>query len=84
MTTAPPLPPLTIDDLKTMGVEGVNVSCTGCGQRNIVAWDGLRLGDETPFPDIARLKRFTCSSCGSKSVGVTPDWRGYKPQDGGR
>lgn len=84
MTRATPLPPPTILDLKTMGVTGAVVSCTGCGRMNVIAWDGLRLADDTPFPDVSRLKRFACAGCGSKSVGVMPDWAGYRPQGGGR
>jgi hypothetical protein len=73
MTTASSHPSPSIFDLKTMGVTGAVVSCSGCGWINIVAWDGLRLANKTPFPDVARLKRFACSACGSKSVGVMPD-----------
>jgi hypothetical protein len=67
-----------------MGVTGPVISCEGCGRMNILTWDNLNLDDTTPFPDVARLKRFACSACGSKSVRVMPDWSGYRPQRGGR
>jgi hypothetical protein len=49
----------------------------------VMGWETLALPEDTPFPDIDRLKRFACSSCGSKAVTITPDWAAYKQNGGG-
>jgi len=30
------------------------------------------------FPNIARVRRFVCSACGSRRFEVSPDWRGHR------
>lgn len=79
--TASILPP-SIADLKSDGVNGAVVSCTNCHRATVVSWADMRLDDFTQFPDVARLKRFGCSNCGSKAVTIMPDWLGLKPHGG--
>jgi hypothetical protein len=47
-------------------------------------FDDLKLPDETAFPNIKKLRRFTCSVCGSGRVSLMPDWRGQLAQGRGR
>jgi hypothetical protein len=79
----PPNPP-TIADLKSMGVEGVDVTCRDCQRSKSLPFDRIALPDETPFPDIAKLRRFRCDGCGSSKAFVTPDWRGMNAPGAGR
>ena len=76
---AEPLAP-TIANLKHIGLTGVLLLCRDCKHSGAVAFDALRLPDDTPFPLIVVLRapRFRCSQCGSRDCAVTPDWRGYR------
>ena len=73
----PKLPP-TIARLKEMGVAGVEAMCRDCRRSAPLSFDVIALPDETPFPEIVKLRRFRCEGCGSKKAVVTPDWRGMK------
>jgi hypothetical protein len=70
--------PPTIADLKAMGVEGVDVTCRDCQRSEPVSFDVIALPDETLFPNLVKLRRFGCASCGSRAAFVTPGWRGMK------
>lgn len=68
---------------KGHGLRGILITCTNCHRVSAMAWEKLALPDSTPFPDIDRLKRFACSTCGSKAITIMPDWAAYKPKGGG-
>jgi hypothetical protein len=74
-----PVPP-TITQLQSQGVAGAWVKCCNpnCLCSEPVTFEAIKLAPETPFPNIARLKRFVCSACGSGRVDVSPDWRGHE------
>jgi hypothetical protein len=74
-----PVPP-TITQLQSQGVAGAWVTCCNpnCLCSTPVTFEAIKLAPETPFPNIARLKRFVCSACGSGRVDVLPDWRGHE------
>jgi hypothetical protein len=82
--TPPPVPP-TIAHLRAMGLAGLSVTCgnADCQHSTDMRFDDLGLPDETPFPEIAKLRRFTCSACGSGRVHLMPDWRGHRAMAGG-
>ena len=71
------LPPPSIAHLKSQGCAGVTVSCSEPGCRRLVdlPWSVVGLPEDTPFPRVARLRRFVCSGCGRRSIDVVPDWR---------
>jgi hypothetical protein len=61
-----------------MGLTGLSVTCGGadCQHTTDLRFDDLKLPDETAFPNIKKLRRFTCSVCGSGRVTLMPDWSG--------
>jgi hypothetical protein len=70
-------PPPTIAHLKAQGLTSVCPVCRACQHSGAVAFDALRLPDETPFPDIGRARRFRCSACGARDCAVAPNWQRY-------
>jgi hypothetical protein len=76
-------PPPDIADFKGHGPRGILITSTNCSRISAMAWEKLALPDNTPFTDIDRLKRFACSTCGSKAITIMPDRAAYKPQGGG-
>lgn len=70
-------PPPTIAYLRGQGVIGVRVSCRAvtCGRAVTVPFDKMDLPDDTPFPQIARLRKWVCQKCKGRQVSVMPDWR---------
>ena len=75
----PPIPP-TIGHLRSMGLTGLTVTCSGveCHHAVDMRFDDLGLAEEVEFPQIVTLKRFWCSRCGSDRVTLMPDWRGQR------
>jgi hypothetical protein len=76
-----PLP--DIAHFKGHGLTGAKFTCTACYRVIAMTWEKIGLPDSTPFPDIERLKRYACSTCGSKAITIMPDWSAYNPQGGG-
>ena len=70
------LEPPTIGFLRAQGVTRFRVSCSevNCGHGADLMLDTLGLSDDTPFPSIARWRRWKCSHCGSRKVNVMPRW----------
>ena len=70
-------PPPTIAYLRTQGVVGARVSCRNadCGRAVTVPFDKIGLPEDTPFPQIARLRKWVCQQCKGRQVSVMPDWR---------
>jgi hypothetical protein len=71
----PPGPPPTVADLKAMGLTGADVTCTKCHRARLIVWGDIGLPDETPFPDVASLRRFVCATCGAREFTGTPESR---------
>ena len=70
-------PPPTIGFLRQEnGIRGVRVYCAGlnCGRMQAITFNELGLPDETPFPEIARRRRWFCVGCRSRQVTCMPDW----------
>jgi len=82
MTIAPP----TIADLQHCGVASAWVTCSNpvCLRSTPLSFKAIGLAPETPFPNIARVKRFVCAACGSRRIDVSPDWRGHRGAGMGR
>jgi C4-type Zn-finger protein len=80
-----PNPP-TIAHLQSDGVAGAWVTCHNpvCLHSTPMSFNAIGLAPETPFPAIARMRRFVCAACGSRRVDVTPDWRGRSAAGIGR
>ena len=70
-------PPPDIAYLRGQGVVGARITCKGtdCGRTVTVTFDQIGLPEDTPFPQIARRRRWVCQKCGSREVSVMPDWR---------
>ncbi len=70
-------PPPTIATLRNQGVIGVRVCCrnANCGRAVTVPFEKIGLPEDTPIPQIARLRRWVCQKCGGRQVSVMPDWR---------
>ena len=84
-----PAPPPTLGMLRAQGVTRFRVSCTevNCGHGADLMLDTLGLSDDTPFPSIARWRRWKCSHCGSAkgecdaavAVSLTFEFEGFAP-----
>ena len=76
----------TISDVRSHGVAGAWVTCRNplCLRSTPVSFETISLAPETPFPNIARVKRFVCAACGSKRIDVSPDWRRHRAAGIGR
>ncbi len=70
-------PPPTIAYLRGQGVTGARVTCrnAACGRSVTVPFDKMGLPDDTPFPQIARLRKWVCQKCKGRQVSVMPEWR---------
>ena len=77
-----PAPP-TIAFLRAEGVRGVRVFCVDreCGHFGVVSFGALAVPAETRFPDLVRVRRFTCTACGGSKVSLMPDWPPIGPGD---
>lgn len=73
-----PLGPMTIANARENGLSGIEVYCRKCHHAATMRFEALDLPDETPIPEIGRIKRFVCSSCGGWGVKTMPDWTDYK------
>src|SRR5208283_4918921 len=82
-----PNPP-TIAHLQSDGVNGAWVTCRNpvCLRSTPVSFKAIGLAPETPFPAIARTRRFVCAACGSSRRGdfstaplTEPDVRATRP-----
>jgi C4-type Zn-finger protein len=80
-----PNPP-TIAHLQSDGVAGAWVTCRNpvCLRSTPLSFKAIGLAPETPFPNIARVKRFVCAACGSRRIDVSPDWREFRAAGMGR
>ena len=69
--------PPTIAYLRSQGVSGARVSCRNaeCGSSVTVPFDKIALPEDTPFPQIARVRKWVCAKCKGRQVSVMPDWR---------
>ncbi len=67
----------TIAYLRSQGVTGARVSCRNVerGRSVTVPFDRMGLPDDTPFPQIARARKWVCQKCKGRQVSVMPDWR---------
>ena len=78
-------PPPTIAYLRQQnGIKGVRISRAGlnCGRMQEMSFDELGLPDETPFPELATRRRWLCTGCASREVGVMPDWPDPRSRQG--
>jgi len=86
VTPVSPIGPPTIASLQAQGVAGAWVTCCNpvCLRSTPVSFEAIGVAADTPFPAIARVRRFVCSACGSPRVDVSPDWRGHEAAGMGR
>jgi hypothetical protein len=68
-------PTKTIANARAAGETRFTVHCgrIECGHRAELAFDAIKLPDETIFVHIPRLLNFVCSKCGSRDVKVNAD-----------
>lgn len=80
-----PTPP-TIGHLKGMGLRAFQVTCatSSCWHTGVVTFDQAAADDATPFPALARLRRFVCTQCGQYGGYIAPDWTHYRASGNGR
>ncbi len=58
------IPPITLGNMRGIGVRSIIVSCTPCGHQGVVDCD--RWPDDFPMPDV--VTKLRCSKCGSKRL----------------
>jgi hypothetical protein len=72
--------PPTIGHLKSQGVTGMRLWCTGCGKSGVLSFEAMGAKDHQRFPTAGR--RPTCSACGGHQVQRMPDWPRVMPRKG--
>lgn len=79
------LPP-TVAHLKSMGAGAFSVTCARafCLHSASLTFAAVGVEDRESFPSITERRRFVCTRCGSRTVSITPDWRGHKASGIGR
>jgi hypothetical protein len=77
-------PTKTIANARAAGETRFTVHCgrIECGHRAELAFDAIKLPDETIFVHIPRLLNFVCSKCGSRDVKVMPIFPPARGQPG--
>jgi hypothetical protein len=75
----PPGPPMTLGNMRELGVRGLAVYCLNhaCRHQTIISADDY--ADEIEIPSFSR--RMKCSKCGSKNVDVRPNWKEQPPAE---
>jgi hypothetical protein len=63
-------PPMTLADMRELGVRSLFVTCSGCHHEADVNMDGQPA--HLAVPSFAG--RMACSKCGSRAVHVMPAW----------
>jgi hypothetical protein len=66
-----PGPPMTLGNMRSLGVRGLLVTCEKC--RHEARVDVDRFADDVTVPSFAR--RMVCSKCGSTLIDVRPNWK---------
>ena len=71
---------MPIAGLQSQGVNGAWVTChnPACLRSTPVSFTA------TPFPAVAKARRFVCATCGSRRVNMTLDWRMHRAPGTGR
>jgi hypothetical protein len=74
-----PGPPMTLDNMREMGVRGLAVYCLNhaCRHQTVISADDYAGDIEVPS---FRL-RMKCSKCGGKRVDVRPNWNEQPPAE---
>ena len=69
----PPGPPMTLGNMRLLGVRGLAVSCLNqdCRHQTVISVDDY--ADEIEVPSFA--VRMACSKCGGKRVDARPNWK---------
>lgn len=67
-----PVAPPTIAFLTAQGIAAATVWYEACKRSAWVPFAAMGLPPDTPFPAIARRRRFRCSACGSREVTLQP------------
>jgi hypothetical protein len=77
MTTKhPPGPPMTLGNMRELGVERLIATCLNKACRHTALMDVSYFPAETPVPYFVRKAK--CSKCGNKRVDVRPIGRGSR------
>jgi Zn finger protein HypA/HybF involved in hydrogenase expression len=68
-------PKAVVADLTRLGVEKAVATCFDCRHEA-----DLMLADFEPHAVFVEIRqRLKCARCGSRDVGLMPDWRAYRP-----
>jgi hypothetical protein len=69
---------MTIDNMRSLGVPSLDVTCQ-CGREVIV--DASHLSGLIEIPTLRR--RFRCTECAGRPIDVRPDWSQHRAQGRG-
>jgi hypothetical protein len=65
-----PIGPMTLGNMRSLGVRSLSATCLACGSRtevNVDAWP-----DDVPVPSFTRHMR--CTRCGNLGASAIPNW----------
>jgi hypothetical protein len=72
-----PGPPMTLGNMRELGVHRLLVSCLNPECRHEVVFDVSNYPDDMEVPSLAR--RMICSKCGGEKAFVRPNWKLRQP-----
>ena len=72
-------PPMTLGNLRSMGVRGLAVCCLNPNCRHQERLDVTAYSDQTAVPWFQLLAR--CRNCGGRNVDVRPNWKEQPPTE---
>jgi hypothetical protein len=71
-------PPMTLADMRKLGVQNLIASCLNEACRHSALIDVSNYPADTDVPSFGR--RAVCGKCSGKRVDVRPNWKGQSPQ----
>ena len=72
-----PIEPMTLGNMRELGVRSLDVSCWNCQHRTILSVD--RWQDTVPVPAFG--PRMVCTACGIVGADARPNWLEQPPRE---
>jgi hypothetical protein len=81
-TKRPPGPPMTLGNMRHLGVQNLVAYCLNPSCRHEGLIDVLKFADDVEVPSFA--KKVVCAKCGARGrhIDVRPNWKEQPPSEG--
>jgi hypothetical protein len=77
--TAEPIVPMTLGNMRRLGVRSIAVSCLVCHHAAVMSTEAWP--DDVPVPAFG--PRMVCTNCGMVAADARPNWREHRAQGAG-